>query len=143
MLPPSGPSKIDIPISFYHLRGIDVLEAGMFRLPAGGRYPPRSLWLYPLRYQHPSPASLDGETPLCVSTPRQGFCLTGLEPGCSCLSSSGQVLVKTLLPVFFFRPISTVPVPCHAMPRTLEKLIVTELPKTGLDWPSRTIWPPT
>lgn len=82
------------------------------------------------------------ETPLCVSTPRQGFCLKGLEPGCSCLSSSGQVLVKTLS-CLFFRPISTVPVPCHAMRRTLEKLIVTELPKTGLDWTSQTIWPPT
>lgn len=44
---------------------------------------------------------------------------------------------------FFFRPISTVPVPCHAMRRTLAKLIVIELPKTGLDWTSQTFWPPT
>lgn len=115
----------------------------MVRLHAG-RYPPKvSLWPCPLRYQHPSPALLDGDPIVRLHAP------------------SGPPLLKRsrarmLLPVlkwtgacrdpflsFFFRPISTVPVPCHAMRRTLEKLIVTELPKTGLDWTSQTIWPPT
>lgn len=74
--------------------------------------------LTPLNTTSPLPAPLPHycwrETPLCVSTPHQGFCLKGLEPGWTCLCSSGQVLVKTLSCLFSPHLHCLRPMSCHA-----------------------------